>query len=194
MNNVAYSWIKFVGLYQVHVYTIDFLCVCFGYVTSEANNNNNCIINQAFNTSHKLVHEHDKRITFCHRNGLAYCCFTLTRCPLFPRVVELAASAALQSNKRGWGRSSRSHSFTSALKIIFCPKLFFFVVGRYFFLQQQIAPFRSFTKLSEASFCSFVILAHSENTVYSDRPSIHYPPISDAFVYKEFLICMIQMI
>ena len=148
MNNVAYSWIKFVGLYQVHVYTIDFLCVCFGYVTSEANNNNNnCIINLAFNTSHKLVHEHDKRITFCHRNGLAYCCFTLTRCPLFPRVVELAASAALQSNKRGWGRSSRSHSFTSALKIFFCPKLFFFRRRKILFSAAADCSFQIFHKI-----------------------------------------------
>ena len=32
----------------------------------------------------------------------------------------------------------------------------------------------------------------TETTVYSDRPSIHYPPISDAFVTKEYFSALYQ--
>ena len=33
-----------------------------------------------------------------------------------------------------------------------------------------------------------------ETIVYLERPSVHYPPISDALVNKEYLFCIVQMI
>ena len=38
------------------------------------------------------------------------------------------------------------------------------------------------------------VSALSETTVYSDRLSIHYPPISDAFDNIEYFFCIKQMI
>ena len=55
------------------------------------------------------------------------------------------------------------------------------------------------TQLPSGELCSEYYLPSrswpkAETTEYSDRPSTHFPPINDAFVNKDYFLCIIQRI